>query len=580
MPRFVLLVAVLLLSQLLLVGCGPSATTTPAPAVRVCWPQDPESLNPVALPNAFAMQLNNLLYQSLLVVDGPQRRYVPWLAEALPRVQVQDSLTRLSYRLRPQATWDNGQPITGRDVLFTLRALRCPGLPNELLSNMVGFIDEVQLDSTDARRFTFVCRGAAPEYRTSSGDFPILPEYLLDPQHLLRQVPLAGLTDSVLAPAQQAAVREFARQFNDPLRWRRPDQVRGSGPYELVSWQAGQRLVLRRKARWWADGLQPAEPKLLAHPARLEFHIIPDPATALLALRRGDVDLYPNMAAADFDKLRTSPQAGEFQLYSPPSYRMVVLEMNTRQPLLRQPATRQALLHLLDVPQLIEATQYGLGQRSVGLVSPNERWAYHDSLPLRRYDPGRAAELLRVAGWQRARPNQWQRPTDQAQLALKVHYRAGDRLMETAALLLQQNAAQLGIPLQLQPTEASVLSELRRNGQHELVLRKVYGNPFAYDLRPLLHTASIGVAGGNTSGFGSATSDRVLEEIVAAQDSARKARLLRRLQLIMHEAAALNVLYYEPNRLAVTKRLINLQPAGLEPGYDLTTLRAAAPGSK
>lgn len=554
-------------------ACSPSPTekAASAPTVRVCWPRDPESLMPLSFPNSYAVQINNLLYQSLLLADGATRQYEPCLATELPHVERRDSLTYLHYRLQPQAHWDNNQPILARDVVFSLKLLSCPGLPNEAQRGMLSFIKDVQTDAADPRRFTFVCRGYAPEYRITSGDFPILPAYLLDPRGHLQAFSLPQLRqpDSVLL--RQPAIRALQQEFEQPARWRDPRLVRGSGPYELASWQAGQQLVLARKSRWWADALPNARFPLIARPQRLEFHVVPNPATALLALRRGELDVYPNMPAADFNRLRQSDST-RFQLFTPASYRVVVLEINTQQPTLRDAQTRQALSYLLDAGQLLRATQYGQGQLTTGLISPRERWAYHDSLPLRRFDPARATQLLRLAGWQRSAAG-WQRP-GQPPLTLGLYYGAGDRTYETIALALQQAARQINLPISLHPTEAGQLSELRREGRFDLSLRTLYGNPFSYDLRPILHTSSIGAGGVNRSRFGNAASDRLLETIVTTADSARKAQLLHRLQTRLYQEAPLIPLFFEPNRLAVSRRFAQVRPSGLEPGYDVTSFTA------
>jgi peptide/nickel transport system substrate-binding protein len=539
--------------------------------VRVCWPRDPESLNPVTLPNAYAVQANTLLYQSLLTADGPSRRYVPWLAESLPRVERRDSLTFLHYRLHPQATWDNHQPVLARDVVFTLKVLNCPGLPNEGLRGAAGFILDVRPDPADARRFTLICRGYTPELRNNSGEFPILPEYLLDPHARLRSIPLTDFTRADSALALRAPIRAFQQEFNAPARWRDPNQLRGSGPYQLASWQTGQQLTFVRKSRWWADGQ--TAPALTAHPARLEFHVVPNPATALLALRRGELDVYPHMPGADFARLRTTDSA-QFQFYTPASYRVVVLETNTQQPLLRDARTRQALGLLLDADQLMRATEYGQGQRSTSLISPREKWAYHDSLPLRPFAPQQAAQLLRQAGWQRTAGG-WQRAGQQ--LRLRLFYGAGERTYETIALLFQQAARQIGLPITLHPTEAGQLSTLRREGQFDLCLRTLYGNPFSYDMRPLLHSRSIGSGGANRTRFGTPATDQLLDAIVVTEDSVRKARLLRRLQTELYREAPLLPLFFEPNRLAVSRRFAHVRPSGLEPGYDLTSFTLAPP---
>ncbi|WP_171025661.1 ABC transporter substrate-binding protein [Hymenobacter jeollabukensis] len=556
-------------------ACSPSAPPQSAsgPTVRVCWPRDPESLNPVTLPNAYAVQANNLLYQSLLTVDGPTRRHVPWLAAVLPVVERRDSLTYLHYRLHPQAAWDNGQPIQAQDVVFTLKVLNCPGLPNEGLRSLVSFIRAVQVDPADPRRFTLVCRGYAPEYRDNSGEFPILPEYLIDPQARLRPVPLQLLRQDDSLVSRLAPIRAFQEEFNQASRWRDPRTLRGSGPYQLASWQSGQQLTLERKPRWWADSVLPRKPALAANPARIEFHVVPNPATALLALRRGELDVYPHMPGPDFARLRANDST-KFRFYSPASYRVTVLEMNVQHPALRDVRTRQAVALLVDYKQLLRATQYGQGQRSTGLISPREKWAYHDSLPLRAYSPPRATALLRQAGWQQT-PAGWRRPEQATPLSLRLFYSAGDRTFETIALLFQQSARAVGLSVTLHPTESGQLSEIRRNGEFDLNLRTLYGNPFAYDLRPLLHTSSIGRGGANRSRFGNAASDHLLETLYTTEDSVTKKRLLQRLQTLLYQQVPFTPLFFEPNRLAVSRRFDQVRPSGLEPGYDLPAFSLA-----
>lgn len=552
-----------------------SPQSASAPTVRVCWPRDPESLNPVTLPNAYALQANTLLYQSLLAADGATGRYQPWLAAGLPSVERRDSLTFLHYRLHPQAAWDNGQPVLADDVAFTLKVLNCPGLPNEGLQGAVSFIQDVRLHPTDRRRFTLVCRGYAPEFVYNSGEFPILPQYLLDSSAHLRAVPLRRLTQGDTTVARLASLRAFQREFNQPERWRDARQLRGSGPYQLVSWQAGQLLTFARKPQWWADKLPQSSPLLTARPARLEYHVVPNPATALLALRRGELDVYPHVPGPDFARLRATDSA-KFHLYSPASYRVVVLETNTQRPQLRDASTRQALAMLQDYDQLLRATQYGQGQRSASLISPREQWAYHDSLPLPAFSPPRAAQRLQQVGWQRSSSG-WHRPGEAAPLSLRLFYSAGDRTYETIALLFQQNARQIGLPVTLHPTEAGRLSELRRNGEFDLCLRTLFGNPFSYDLRPLLHTRSIGSGGANRTRFGNAASDQLLETISTTEDSVTKARLLHRLQTLLYREAPLIPLFFEPNRLAVSRRFDHVYPSGLEPGYTVTSFTAAVP---
>ncbi|ALD20186.1 hypothetical protein AM218_01740 [Hymenobacter sp. DG25A] len=538
--------------------------------VRIRWPRDPETLHPHTLANALAIQAINLTYQSLLAIDAPQQRIVPWLAEALPVVRRAGNTSYLTYRIRPAATWDDGQPITAQDILFTLKTMRCPDLPNERMRATYGFVRSVQLDSTDARRFTLVCNQFAPDYVLTSGDFAVLPEHLLDPRHQLRAFSL-GQLDSM--GASSPVVKQFVQGFSQARLEQSPGKY-GSGPYVLKSWQSGQRLVFARKKPWWGDQVIPTPAPLLARPNQISFHIIPDQTTALLALRRGDIDVYSSLPATDYQQLASSASDQKrIALYASDSYEAVTVGFNTKKPTLADRKTRQAISHLFDIPTLIKATQHGLAYQSASLISPHDKHYYNDSLAPVAFSPARATQLLTQAGWQQQADKSWQRQSASGpaqQLALSISYRAGDAAYEFTALQLRTAAGKVGIPINLRPTESSVLTQQLQAGAFDLYIRSLIGNPFAHNFLPLLHSGSTGVNGGNYTGFGNTSSDALLTELAAAQDTVRKKQMLRRLQHVLQQENPLTVLYFKRNPLAVARRFTDLGLSGLPPGYEAT----------
>ncbi|WP_082017136.1 ABC transporter substrate-binding protein [Hymenobacter sp. DG25B] len=554
---------------LLLLGCRQQEAQRTY-NVRIRWPRDPETLHPHTLANALAIQAINLTYQSLLAIDAPQQRIVPWLAEALPVVRRAGNTSYLTYRIRPAATWNDGQPITAQDIIFTLKTMRCPDLPNERMRATYGFVRSVQLDSTDTRQFTLVCDQFAPDYVLTSGDFAVLPEHLLDPGHQLRAFSL-GRLDSV--GATLPAVKQFVKEFSKARLEQSPGKY-GSGPYVLKSWQSGQQLVFARKKPWWGDQVVPTPATFLARPNQISFHIIPDQTTALLALRRGDIDVYGSLPATDYQRLASSAtDQKRIALYAPDSYEAVTVGFNTRKPALADSKTRQAISHLFDIPTLIKATQHGLAYPSASLISPHDKHYYNDSLAPVAYSPALATQLLAQAGWQQQPDKSWQRPSRSGpaqQLALTISYRAGDAAYEFIALQLRTVAGKVGIPINLRPTESSVLTQQLQAGAFDLYIRSLIGNPFAHNFLPLLHSGSTGTQGGNYTGFGSASSDALLTELAAAQDTVQKKQLLRKLQRVLQQQNPLTVLYFKRNPLAVSRRFTNLGLSGLPPGYEAT----------
>lgn len=548
------------------------------PTVRIRWERDPESLDPLVLPNENALEAANLLYSSLLSVDPRKQQFTPCLAEALPTVQKTDSLTLLTYRIRPEAVWDNGQPVLARDVAFTLKVMNCPGLPTAANQSRWGFIKDIQLDTQDPKRFTLVCVGRSPEYTWSSGDYIILPEYPLDPQGQLRSFSITTLRADTAGDLHNSAIGAFVARYKKAQLDHHPERLSGCGPYQLDAWEPGRYFTLKRKATWWADVLHSDLIPLQAYPSKIEYQIIPDAATALLALRRGDVDLYPMMPAKDFQRLRQdSATKPGVAFYTADSYKMITACYNTKQPMLQDRLTRQALSYLFDIPSLIKATQLGMAYPSASLISPKLKPSlYNDSLPLPTYAPAAAMALLRKAGWQRQPDGSWtrQQAGSLQHLALTLSYRTTDPAFETIALQLRNAASQLGIPVQPQPLETSLFWDKLRSGAADMYLFTITGNPFVYNFAPVLHSQSIG--NGNYTGFGTPDSDKLIEAIASEENVQRQAQLLRHFQRVLHEEKPLTVLFFLRSRLAANSRLTNLQVSGLRPGYSANAIQTKA----
>ena len=563
----------------LLPACSPEHASPGT--IRIQWAHDPERLDPLQLTNQPALEAANLVHTSLLQADIVKATFAPALAEALPSVQlIGDSLMNLGYGLRPTATWDDGRPVLTSDVAFTLKLLFCPGLANEATRSQYRFIRAIRPDAENPRRFVLHCQGQALENVLNSGDFFILPETAIDPRGQLRRYTLTELRNQSRTVALDTGLQSLARRY---LLAAQLGQLPGCGPYRLAEWEKDRHLSFRRKPRWWGRSLRPASTVLQARPSRLDYLIIPNAATATLALRRGDLDVYPHMPAREFARLQAAPEARkQLSFYSTPSYDVVVAGFNTKHPALADALTRQALSQCFDASALLRATQLGSGQRTVGIISPNDRTNYNDSLAPLPYSPANAALLLRAAGWRRstAPATGWFRQGPQGareQLRLLMRYRADESLFATVALQFQATAAELNIPVVLQPTESGAFTMALQGGDFDVYVRVLKGNPFMFNFVPLLH--SLGVGAGNTTGFSTPASDHLIEAIAAAGNAAQRGRLLRHFQALMQREAPLVPLFFLPNRVAASRRLQGLRVGSIKPGYSVLAMTPLAAAS-
>lgn len=156
------------------------------------------------------------------------------------------------------------------------------------------------------------------------------------------------------------------------------------------------------------------------------------------------------------------------------------------------------------------------------------------------------------------------------QLTVEVNYKAGSKTFEPAAIIFQQRAAEVGVPVQLQGMEMSLLSTKLRGHEYEMFFRSLSGNPFVINFQPLLHTSFANAGGMNVTGFGTPESDSLLDAINAAESPEDKAKLLKRLQEILYDQAAFISMFYLKDRLAVHRRFDNVKVSGLKPNYDVS----------
>ena len=560
-----------------------SCTTqhTPPAAIRIRWAHDPETLAPLALHSQAAMDASNLLHLSLLQTNSEPLAIMPGLAAQMPAMaRVGDSLTTFRYTLRPEATWDDGRPVLATDVACTLKLMNCPGVPNETARNNFSRIRQIEADPAHPRQFTLVCQGQAPELLLLSGDFFVLPEATLDPRHRLRRYSLPVLQRWPATRAPDSVLQAVARQYVAADLANHPERARGCGPYQLARWEKDRYLSFRRKAGWWGSTVSGLPLVLQVRAPQLDYLVIPNASAAVLALRRGDLDVFPQIPAAEFHRLGTNPAAG-VRLYSSNSHDIALAGFNTRRPALADALTRQALSRLFDTAGLLRGTQHGSGLRTASLVPPFERTSYNDSLRPVPYDPAGARTLLRRAGWQpptTGRAGWWRASTHgEQQLRLAVRYRGDAELFATAALQFRAAATGIGIVVDLLPTESALFGKALVDGDFDIFLRTISGNPFTTNYAQLLHSNS--PAETNATRFGNPACDRLIETIGSTSNSQQRGRQLRRLQALLQQQAPLVPLFFLSNRVAARRDCQGLHVSRLKPGFVAATIERTAPGA-
>lgn len=543
-------------------GCQSMHGEKPSDApVRVRWSRDPESLSPFGAPNQYAIDALNLLTPCLVLPEISTQRVAPYLVEKLAHVTRRgDSLTVLTYQLRAGAVWDNGQPVLATDVAFTYKLLSNPYLPINKERQLLSFLTDIELNPRDPRSFALICRGAAGmNYEMSAGDIAIMAEAGLDSTRELRAYSMQQLRQPS-AEARAVQLR-IATSFQRADLAHHPNNLPSCGPYRLAEWQPERSLRFTRSPTWWGTGLNSRDLRFAARPREIQYLIIPDETKAVRALEQGDLDVYPQLTAELFDKLRHTPSASSKLSFSlQPTYDVVFAGFNTRRPNLADAATRRALAHLFN-PALLNG-QSGEEWLTVGFISPADQQHYNDSLPLWPHSPRRAVQGLQAAGW-RLGGTGWQRAGQR--LSLVLSYRQGESVHEQVAKQFAEAAKEIGVPVSILPTQGTQMHWLLAHGEFDLYIKTSKGNPFGFDFKPVFSVASIGES--NYTGFGNAKSELLLNQLATASDPRIQKRLLWKFQDMIREEMPVVPLFVPLNRVAANRLLSGLHVNSLKPGF-------------
>jgi len=251
MIRFKLLNA-LALAALVLAACGGPATTvapaTQAPATQAPATQAPATqppvgglkevprnrtlimgwsvssplgvTNPWASPGYTHQEANAMMWEGLSYYLIYADKELPWLAESMT---YNADFTELTIKLRPEAAWSDGTPLTSKDVVFTFEGqMKNDKLPYHAAFDQ--FVKEVKASDDQTVVVTF--KAPAPRFKfevlTLKFDtgIPIVPEHVL---------------------SKEADVNAFQGGLDMPH----------SGPYTTVVWDATQKILDLRED-WWA----------------------------------------------------------------------------------------------------------------------------------------------------------------------------------------------------------------------------------------------------------------------------------------------------------------------------------------
>ena len=541
-------------------------------------PAEPDRLNPLVTTSIYSRVVYEPIFLYLLQFDPETLELEPQLAKGRPQIE---ELTdgpyaggvSYTYEILEEAKWDNGTPIQASDFEFTLKALFNPLVNSTAARAYLDFIKDIEIDPTNPKKFTVYTNQKYIIGEAAISNLPIYPAYIYDANGLMADIALNELTDPERAEvlSNSDAIKTFADAFNSATFGREIENISASGPYAVESWEANLQITLKRKENWWGDGLINDYPLLTAYPDKIVFKIIPDPTTAIAALKEQSIDVTAQIDAKDFTDLKEGTLVKEnYNLFSPTALQYYYLGINTKDPSgkLSDKRVRRALAHLVDVDKIISDLFYGLAQRTVGPIHPSKSY-YNKSLKPVKYDLEKAKALLAEAGWTDTNGDGLlDKEIDGERVEFKIKYlsSSSSNFARNLAAVIKNSFQQAGVELDIELLAFGALIERLRSRDYEMHSGAWGQDPVPTDLKQIWHTESDRYDGSNRSGFGNVESDELIDEIRVTLDEKERHEMYLRIQEMIYDEQPYVFLFAPQERIAIHKRF-DTEVTSLRPGF-------------
>ncbi len=541
--------------------------------VTILTRASPDLLNPIISSSADATYIEGNIFSAILSYNPQTLEIVPIMAKSRPKItEIEEGEfaggMALEWELRPECTWPNGTPVTGHDLVFTMKAVKNPLIPAEIIRPYLNFVRHIEVDKDNPRKFIVYSNDRYILAESFIGTFPIYPEYAYDPEGLMRSVSIKMLNDTTQTEIlkENIQLQKFANVFNEPSTSMDTTKVIGCGPYELEKWNEDINLILRKKKDWWGHKVKDS-PHLQANPDKIIYKFAYDKEEIKSLIQLGMVDVVSDILPYTFTELSASYFASqEFNFYTPPAPSYYYLGLNRRNPKLRDVRVRKALAHLLDICNTIMN----------GFASPinspiHSSKIYHNkSIPIIPFNPKKAKTLLRKAGWKDTDDNGIVDKIidgEKVQLELEYKYNSGNSIREQIGLHLQKTAQLAGVKINIKVQEWTMFL-------HEIKIRDYEISSLAWvqgagldDPYQIWHTSSSKGEGSNRVDFGNEESDKLIEEIRSTFDDKKRNELYMKFQEIVAEDQPYIFMFQPKERIAIHKRFENAEPSPIRPGY-------------
>ncbi len=464
---------------------------------------------------------------------------VPAVAKEVPTVAnggISADGKTYTFHLRNDVKYSDGNPVTAKDFVYSLKRTLDPALATEYASfyyNVVG----------------------AEEYNTSKEKDPTKLQALRDAVGIKA---LDGYTLQVKLKEPEASFNDLAAMWpmypieenivkanstpDKPDKWTEdPKTCIGDGPFKLAEWVHQDHITLVANDNYFGG-----KPKL----QKIVMTMVTDAQAEYAAFLNGEREIgkVPNALIAQVQKDPTLSK----ELVRSPKLSTMAVQFNNKVKPFDNVDVRHAFSVAIDRDALIKDVRQGVGKPAYSWIPPGMP-GYQPDLGMEyKFDPAKAKKYLADAGY----------PDGKGLPQITFQY-ANTRTNPVIAQFLQQQwKDNLGVNVKLEPMEPKAFSQAVNKGQY---MMGFYGwiadYPDPDDWLPQLFGTG---AGNNHSYYSNPKLDALMKQAMAEPDQKKRMDMWAQAQKMIVDDAPIAFLFFDENFLLVKPYVKGIYFTGMD----------------
>ena len=468
----------IILFSFFIVACG---STESEKKLTVALGIEPISLTPFESNDIPSYKVRWQIYDRLISVS-PEGEVIPELAETWTNI----NSTTLQITIKTNVLFHNGKLFTIEDAVYSVNS----AIKSSFLSTILGVIDSATVINDN----TF-------------------------------QVNLSKPYAPALALLSHSGMLMTSEEFNtEELK----SLEIGTGPFQLVEWNRGQNIVLKKNENYWGE---------IAEVETVNFIVVPDASVRSIIVETGEADVAYDLDGSDRERLLASKDI----IYKEASFPTVhYLGFNTSKGPLTNQTLRQAIAMAIDFQGVVDTVTFGAGETATSLLQESIFGSY-TRLPKREQNIEKAKALLAQVGIA-------------SNTKLSLYATEGPR--KKIAEILQANLREIGLNVEVSILEWATMLDYARKGNLEMFVLGWTSIPADADigLYSLLNSNTHG-SGGNYTFYNNPKIDQLLEQGRAVQDSEKRKLIYKEIQEIIYIELPMIPIYYPYHNVVMNKNI-------------------------